>query len=98
MRRGRKGWACKVLLQSLNTRRPITIEPLRGLKVKRDLIVDLKPFFEHYRSVKPYLVNDEPPPSTERRQSPEERALIDDTTKCILCAACTTSCPAAAGV
>ena len=29
----------------------------------------------------------------ERIQSPEERARFDDTTKCILCAACTTSCP-----
>jgi succinate dehydrogenase / fumarate reductase iron-sulfur subunit len=90
---GKNRLACKVLLQSLNTRRPITIEPLRGLKVKRDLVVDLKPFFAHYRSVQPYFVNDEPPPPTERLQSPEERAFIDDTTKCILCAACTTSCP-----
>ncbi len=29
----------------------------------------------------------------ERIQSPEQRARFDDTTKCILCAACTTSCP-----
>src|SRR5690242_21115248 len=29
----------------------------------------------------------------ERLQSPEERERFDDTTKCILCAACTTSCP-----
>ena len=41
----------------------------------------------------PFLVNDEGEPDKERRQSPEERARFDDTTKCILCAACTTSCP-----
>ena len=29
----------------------------------------------------------------ERKQSPEDRERFDDTTKCILCAACTTSCP-----
>src|SRR5690606_2305405 len=59
----------------------------------KDLVVDMEPFFAAYRSVKPYLINDEPAPRTERRQSPEERERFDDTTKCILCAACTTSCP-----
>jgi succinate dehydrogenase / fumarate reductase iron-sulfur subunit len=53
----------------------------------------MEPFFEGYRSVLPYLVNDSGEPDTERLQSPEERARFDDTTKCILCAACTTSCP-----
>ena len=37
--------------------------------------------------------SDEGEPVTERLQSPEERARFDETTKCILCAACTTSCP-----
>jgi succinate dehydrogenase / fumarate reductase iron-sulfur subunit len=50
-------------------------------------------FFAKYRSVKPYLITDEPEPERERLQSPEDRARFDDTTKCILCAACTTSCP-----
>jgi succinate dehydrogenase / fumarate reductase iron-sulfur subunit len=63
--------------------------------VLKDLIVDMEPFFEHYRSVLPYLINDEPLPKDgrERLQSPAERERFDDTTKCILCAACTTSCP-----
>jgi succinate dehydrogenase/fumarate reductase-like Fe-S protein len=34
-----------------------------------------------------------PQPGKERLQSPEERERFDDTTKCILCGACTTSCP-----
>ncbi|MEJ2012614.1 MAG: succinate dehydrogenase iron-sulfur subunit [Anaerolineales bacterium] len=83
--------ACKVLVHDVG--RKITIEPLLGLPVIKDLIVDLEPFFDHYRSVMPYFVNDEPPPTGERLQSPEQRARFDDTTKCILCAACTTSCP-----
>src|SRR5690554_752384 len=83
--------ACKVLIKDLGDR--ITVEPLRGFRVIKDLVVDMEPFFAAYRSVKPYLINDEPAPRTERRQSPEERERFDDTTKCILCAACTTSCP-----
>lgn len=84
--------ACKVLVHDLKTTK-ITIEPLLSLRVIKDLIVDMEPFFEHYRSVMPYLVNDDPPPIRERLQSQEERERIDNTTKCILCAACTTSCP-----
>jgi succinate dehydrogenase / fumarate reductase iron-sulfur subunit len=89
---GRNYLACKLLIRDLNARK-ITIEPILGLKVIKDLIVDMEPFFEHYRSVMPYLVNDDPPPASERLQSPEERERFDDTTKCILCACCTTSCP-----
>ena len=83
--------ACKVLIKDL--KQPIRIEPIRGLTVEKDLIVDMEPFFAQYRKVLPFLVNDEPAPERERLQSPEERARFDDTTKCILCAACTTSCP-----
>jgi succinate dehydrogenase / fumarate reductase iron-sulfur subunit len=88
---GKNLLACKVLVKDVGKK--ITIEPILGLPIVKDLIVDMEPFFEHYRSVMPYFVNDEPPPAGERLQSPEERAKFDDTTKCILCAACTTSCP-----
>ena len=71
----------------------ITVEPLRGLPVSKDLLVDMEPFFASYREVLPFLVNDDPAPDTERRQSQADRERFDDTTKCILCAACTTSCP-----
>ena len=84
--------ACKVLVKDLGNSK-ITVEPLLGLKVLKDMIVDMEPFFEHYRSMLPYLINDDPPPNKERPQSPDERERYDDTTKCILCAACTTSCP-----
>jgi len=89
---GKNALACKVLVKDLGTNE-ITVEPLLGLKVLKDLIVDMDPFFDQYKSILPYLINDEPAPEKERLQTPEERLLIEDTTKCILCAACTTSCP-----
>jgi succinate dehydrogenase iron-sulfur subunit len=64
-----------------------------GYPVIRDLVVDMDPFFAKFEKVKPYLINDEPPPHAERLQSPAQRARYDDTTKCILCGACTGSCP-----
>lgn len=83
--------ACKVLVKDLGNE--IAVEPLRGLPVLKDLIVDMEPFFDAYRAVLPYFINDDPPPATERYQSVEDRERFDATTKCILCAACTTSCP-----
>ncbi len=89
---GRNRLACKALVNELNTDK-ITVEPMMGMQVIKDLIVDMEPFFKHYRSVLPFLVNDEPAPKQERLQSIDERERFDDTTKCILCACCTTSCP-----
>ena len=64
------------------------------MAVVKDLLVDMEPFWESYRSVKPFLVNDEvPADGRERRQSPADRERFEDTSRCILCAACTTSCP-----
>ncbi|MGQ9815953.1 MAG: succinate dehydrogenase iron-sulfur subunit [Candidatus Roseilinea sp.] len=90
---GRNRLACRQLIRDEIQNGQITIEPLLGLPIIKDLIVDMEPFFAHYRSIMPYLVNDSDPGPRERLQSPEERARFDDTTKCILCAACTTSCP-----
>lgn len=88
---GRNRLACKVLIRDLGTR--ITVEPIRGFKVIKDLIVDMAPFFDKYRAILPYLINDSQPPVAERLQSIADREKFDDTTKCILCACCTTSCP-----
>jgi succinate dehydrogenase / fumarate reductase iron-sulfur subunit len=88
---GRNRLACKLLVKDLPSQ--VTIEPMLGFTIIKDLVVDLEPFFEKYRSIAPYLINDTPPPESERLQSPEDRARYDDGTKCILCAACTTSCP-----
>ena len=90
---GRNMLACKALVRDVGTM--ITVEPLLGLKVVKDLIVDMKPFFDNYKSVLPYFINDSPLPTDgkERLQSPQQRQIFDESTKCILCAACTTSCP-----
>ncbi len=84
--------ACKTLVQDLSSNK-ITVEPILGMPVLKDMIVDMDPFFESYRKVMPYFINDEPAPAQERIQSVEERERFDDTTKCILCGACTSSCP-----
>ena len=88
---GANALACLKLIQDVGT--DITVEAIRGLPVIKDLVVDMEPFFAQYRSVLPYLIATDDPGYKERYQSTEDRERFDDTTKCILCAACTTSCP-----
>ena len=90
---GRNRLACKTLLKDLDLDKPIMVEPIKGLPCEKDLIVDMEPFFQSYREIMPFLVNDDHEPTYERYQSQEDRERFDDTTKCILCAACTSSCP-----
>lgn len=85
--------ACKTLVKDLDTSSPVTVEAIKGLPLEKDLVVDMEPFFKAYREIKPFLMTTGTEPTKERIQSPEDRARFDDTTKCILCAACTTSCP-----
>ncbi len=92
---GKDGLACKTLVKDVAAQEgdSVTIEPLRYLPVQRDLIVDQEAFFEKYRAIKPFLINDEPVTEKERLQSQEERLAFDDTTNCILCASCYSACP-----
>jgi len=85
--------ACKTLVKDIGAK--ITVDPILGLKVIKDMLVDMTPFFDNYKRVLPYFINNAPVPADgkERHQTPEQRARFDDTTKCILCACCTTSCP-----
>ncbi len=91
---GKNRLACKTLIKDINPDKPITVEPIKGLTVLKDLVVDMEPFFQAYRDVMPFLITkDTNEPTRERLQSAEDRERFDDTTKCILCAACTSSCP-----
>jgi len=88
---GRNLLACITPLFSLKS--PVVINPMPGLPVIRDLIVDMAQFYKQYRSVKPYLINKDPEPEVEHLQSPAERDRLDGLYECILCGCCSTSCP-----
>ena len=88
---GKNGLAC--LTNMLTLPDTITLKPLPGLPVVRDLIVDMTLFFQQYNSVKPYLVNTTQAPEKERLQLPQDREQLDGLYECILCASCSTSCP-----
>lgn len=72
---------------------PITLRPLPGLPVIRDLVIDMDQFYQHYHAVEPYLQADPKDLDHERLQSPADRDQLDGRYECILCACCSTSCP-----
>jgi len=88
---GKNGLSC--ITDVADLKQPVTLRPLPGLPVIRDLIVDMTQFFTQYHSIRPYVVNNTPAPERERLQSPEDRKELDGLYECILCACCSTSCP-----
>jgi len=90
---GKNGLACITPLSEVVKKGKLTLRPLPGLPVIRDLVVDMSLFYKQYERIQPYLQNDNPEPAIERLQSPEDRDKLDGLYECILCACCSTSCP-----
>lgn len=90
---GKNGLACVTPLSEVAKKGKLIVRPLPGLPVVRDLVVDMDQFFDQYKKIQPYLINDEEPPAQERLQSPEDREKLDGLYECILCACCSTACP-----
>ncbi|HEY7030006.1 MAG TPA: succinate dehydrogenase/fumarate reductase iron-sulfur subunit [Thermomicrobiales bacterium] len=88
---GRPVLACQTRLQPEDE--AIRLDPLAGLPVVRDLIVDMRPFFDEWARVKPYLVP-HPDKTEPARIAPDapERAIIDPALDCITCGACYAGC------
>ncbi|MCF6147423.1 MAG: succinate dehydrogenase iron-sulfur subunit [Candidatus Kuenenia sp.] len=93
---GKYRLACNTLISKLNTK-TVTVRPLAHMAIQKDLFVDMKPFWDKYEQIKPYLMPGKPSPSErERIQSTDERAKLDVLIDCILCACCHSSCPVTA--
>ncbi|BCN93269.1 succinate dehydrogenase iron-sulfur subunit [Thiomicrorhabdus immobilis] len=88
---GKNHLSCITPVTSL--KQPIVIKPLPGLPIIKDLIIDMKLFYQQYQDVKPFLQATPLNPSQEHLQTPKERAKLDGSYECILCGCCSTSCP-----
>ena len=87
---GTNGLACMTPLASLSDE--VTINPLPGMPVIRDLVVDLSGFYKQFHSIKPYV---EAGKCGEREQKvlPMEAEALEGVVDCILCACCSAMCP-----
>lgn len=84
--------SCMTKVEDLGSDR-IVVQPLPGMNVMRDLVVDVDDFFNKFITVKPYIIRKSPNPDKEIYQSPEDRKLLDGLYECILCGCCSSSCP-----
>lgn len=91
--------ACQTQVSSLKTD-VIRIEPLHGMSVIKDLVVEFSPFFAMHKSVKPYLVRrdtdeqDNADREYGTNQEGVDRFLQFD--YCITCGLCYSACPTVA--
>ncbi|HSH47482.1 MAG TPA: succinate dehydrogenase iron-sulfur subunit [Halomonas sp.] len=91
---GKNGLACITpVAEVLDKSDSLTLRPLPGMPVVRDLVVDQTQFFRQFEKIRPWLINDQPPTTSERRQSPADREKLDGLYECILCACCSSACP-----
>ncbi|MGQ3684552.1 MAG: succinate dehydrogenase iron-sulfur subunit [Candidatus Loosdrechtia sp.] len=93
---GKYRLACNTLVSGLKSK-TVTIRPLARMPVHKDLFVDMKPFWEKYEYIKPYIIPGKPLSAPgEQLQTTGERSKIDALIDCILCACCHSSCPVTA--
>jgi succinate dehydrogenase / fumarate reductase iron-sulfur subunit len=92
---GRITLACRTLVEGLGSDE-VVIEPLPNLEIQKDLIVDLNPFWDAYRKLEPFLQASGDVPETGHRVAVKDMDGISRYVTCILCACCTSACPAAA--
>ncbi|HYC11413.1 MAG TPA: succinate dehydrogenase iron-sulfur subunit [Nitrososphaerales archaeon] len=91
--------ACQTQVSSLG-KDVVKVEPLHGMSVIKDLVVDIDPFLSMHTFVKPYLIRED---LAERDGSDREyRVLSDEVARflqfdyCIMCALCYSACPTVA--
>lgn len=72
------------------------LEPLAGLPVVRDLIVDMTPFWDEWRRLTPWFVPADGEPRTLAADDPS-RAAVEAGLDCISCGACWSACDLAGG-
>jgi len=76
-----------------DTKKASKVYPLPHMYIVKDLVPDLTLFYKQYKSIEPFLKNDNPPAQGEFLQTVDDRKKLDGMYECILCACCSTSCP-----
>jgi succinate dehydrogenase / fumarate reductase iron-sulfur subunit len=79
----------------INALPTITIAPMGNMPVIKDLVVDMKSFWDNLQAVDPFVsTSARRVPEREFLQSPEERDRLNQVGNCILCGACYSDCTA----
>lgn len=91
--------ACHTQIEEFRSN-TLTIKPLPNLAIIKDLVVDLIPFFDMHKSIKPYVirrdVEEMENPTAEFSQSPLVLEALLQFTYCVKCGICVSACPTSA--
>ena len=87
--------ACKTKIVSVaSDGDTIEVEPMGNMSVIKDLVTDMKPFWEKVRQVEPWLQPRGPEPEGEYLAPPEAMTHLNGVMSCIMCGACVSDCTA----
>jgi fumarate reductase iron-sulfur subunit len=91
---GRPRWTCRTHISSVAKRGHLEIGPLENLPIIKDLVTDMRPFFEKWQQAKGVFA-----PSKTRRDAIEQikpdsapRIAVDAAIECINCGICYAAC------
>ncbi len=98
---GKHMLACQTQILKLNSD-VITVEPMNNYMIIKDLVPDLRRFFDNHRTVKPYIIRYSDPeefenPTGEYLQPPTDVEDYLQFSYCIKCGACVAACPVVSG-
>ncbi|HXH22902.1 MAG TPA: succinate dehydrogenase iron-sulfur subunit [Dehalococcoidia bacterium] len=90
---GRARLACKTQVSSVaEDGEEIVVEPAGNMPTIKDLVVDMAPFWDKIRAVKPWLQPSGPPPEREYLAPPQAMIELAEVMNCIMCGACVSDC------
>ena len=90
---GRARLACKTQVGSVaGPGEEIVVEPAGNMPVIKDLVVDMAPFWNKIRAVKPWLQPAGPAPEREYLVPNESMVALGEVMNCIMCGACVSDC------
>lgn len=85
--------ACKTKIVTIAAHgEKITIEPMGNLPILKDLVVDMKPFWDKVNAIEPWIQPAGPEPEREYIVSNEAMLNLAGVMDCIMCGACVSDC------
>ena len=91
---GAPRWTCRTHVDKVAQGNELTIAPLRNLPIVRDLVTDMRTFFDKWERAKGHFEGDKTKADDFARVAPDsaERKTIDAGIECIGCGVCYAAC------
>jgi succinate dehydrogenase / fumarate reductase iron-sulfur subunit len=86
---------CKTKIRDVaNNNNQVTVEPMNNMPVIKDLVTDMKPFWDKIRAIQPWLQPEGEVPEREYIAPNETMLHLTGVMSCIMCGACVSDCTA----